>query len=1093
MTSGDGAQVRFGILGTAMADVAGVPIALTSAKTRIVLASLLVRPGRTVTTADLVERLWDHEPAKGARNTAQSYVMRLRAALGGAGNVIRTLPSGYAIAVPDTAVDLGRFRRHIAHAGEARESGDLRAEARELRTGLALWRGTPLSDVPSDYLHRHEVPGLLEEHLQTLERRIDVDLDLGLHAGLVAELHGLTAEHRLRERFWGQLMLALVRSERQADALAAFREVSALLRDELGVDPGEPLHRLHQQILSGATPPTAPITTAAPAAPAEQWIPPLQLPTDIADFVGRDAHVRGLDELTDPAGARGKAVPIAVLSGPPGVGKTALAIHAAHRLAPRFPDGQLYIDLRGYSTNAPVSATDALTRLLRALGTPPDRIPLDLDDQSALFRSVLANRQILVVLDNAISPDQIRPLLPGSPTCAVLATSRDNLHSLVALNGAHRMPVDLVSPADARDLLSVLLGADTVAAEPDAVDEFAATCGYLPLAIRIAAANLSANRGQSVADYVRQIGTADRLAAMAIEGDDRAAVHLAFDLSYSILKPDLARFFRLLSLVPGPDFDRHAAASLAGTTDDVAKRMLDQLLTANLAHSRSAGRYQFHDLISEFARKKSTVEDTPDERQQAIQRLFEFYVDTARAAKKVAQRDARAAAPNTGRRPSHPDITTPADARAWFKVESGNLVAIVCDTSHHGVTLPSWSLAKEMLDYFQRQRLDAAWRATFTAALVAADERAERSARAEMEMGLGQLEFHQVRYDKAKAHYLRAAALCHESADLVGEARSLTGLGAVAFDQGAYGDAITRFDQAVELYQWVPGTSDHVTTLYNLGIILMMSGDTQRGVERFRTARQLARALDLRLMEARVAASTAMTDLWRGRLRTAAAGFSEALAVMRDLDYPQYASEILRSLAEVSLEGRDPDKAAKYGEQALEISKDVNSRWHTVGTHTILGHIALLKNDTSAAADHFATARSDTVSVVRHWNSPAARGLAECHRRTGRLDLAVSVVAEAVLDPRPRERGRTHAELAKIHLARGDHQTALAHAEQAVEIGHAHGYRLDEARGLRTAGDLRSLIGDEETARVLRARADEVLAEANLSDQPEKMESPDVP
>jgi DNA-binding SARP family transcriptional activator len=1092
MGSAHDVQVEFGMLGSLVASSMGSPITLASAKTRVVLASLLLRPGRPVSTADLVERLWDGEPTKGARNTAQSYVMRLRASLGDASGVIRTHPGGYLIDVPEAAVDLWRFRQHLALAKQAQEAGELQAEAHELQAGLALWRGAPLTDVPSDFLHRREVPTLVEEHLQTLERRIDVELELGQHARLIAELHKLTTEHPLREHFWGQLMLALVRSERQADALAVYREVSALLRQELGVDPGEPLQRLHHQILNG----DATVTRTAAVAPrpssAERWAAPMQLPPDISDFVGRDAQVAKIDELTGRIRTRGRAVPIAVLSGPPGVGKTALAIHVAHRLSSRFPDGQLYIDLRGYSTSPPVPASDGLARLLRALGTPSELIPHDLDDQSALFRSTLASRRVLVVLDNAISPDQIRPLLPGTSTCAVLVTSRDNLHSLVALNGAHRIPVDLVTTEDARELLSVLLGTERVASEPQAVEEFAALCGHLPLAIRIVAANLLAIPDQGIAEYVGQMRSADRLAAMAIEGDEQAAVNWAFDRSYGVLKPDLARFFRFLSLIPGPDFDIYAAANVAGVGVAAARRMLDQLSTANLAYSRAAGRYEFHDLIKEFARRKSQDEDDPSERRRSVWRLFEFYVDTARLAEAMAKHDARASTPPKQERPQgRPDLSAPADARAWLTAEMANLVALVCDRAHHGFTLPSWRLAKEMLGHFERQRLDPAWRATVSAALTSADECGERAASAEMEVGLGRLDFLQARYDDARAHYLRAVNLFRRSSDLAGEARSLTGMGAVAFDQGAYGEAIDRFGQAASLFRRAPNASERVATLYNLGITLAMSGQTAEAIKQFAVAKRLAKTLDLRLMEARITASTAMTDLWQGRVRVATANFSSALEVMRALAYPQYVSEVLRSLAEASLESGDLDQAYGFGEQALEMSAQVNSRWLTVGARTILGRIALGRGDTDKAIDHFTVARNEAASAVRHWYSSATRGLAECYRWTGHLDIAAQLASAALQDPRPRERGRAHAELAKILLGRGEHLQALNEAERAVGVGRAHGYQLDQARALHTAAELRSLIGDDEAAQDLRAQAEAVVAATELSDQPQQTESPD--
>jgi hypothetical protein len=484
---------------------------------------------------------------------------------------------GYLIEVPASAVDIDRFRYHVERARSA-AAGDAGTEGRELHAGLALWRGAPLSDVHSDSLHRNEVPRLVEERLQAIQRqrRVEIDLATGRHAELVAELRSLTAEYPLRERLWHQLMLALYRSHRQAEALNTFREVSTVLREELGVDPGNDLTDLHHRILTGD-----PALTAREPAASDGWTPAFQLPAEVVDFVGRAELVERIRSLFAPPDVARLGVPVVTLSGLPGVGKTELAIHVAHLLRPQFPDGQLFLNLRGYSPNPPVRPVEALARFLRALGVSPERIPLDLDEQSALFRSTLTGRRVLLVLDNAISPDQVRPLLPGNATCAVIVTSRDSLHGLSAVNGAHRVPVDAVTGDEAEALLAKIIGARRAAVEPAATTELAATCGFLPLALRIAASNLAAMPGQSIASYVRELRSEDRVAAFTIDGDDQAAVRLAFDLSYDALKPELARLFRLLSLVPGPDFDRYAAAGLAGLGLAQAQRMLGALATVS--------------------------------------------------------------------------------------------------------------------------------------------------------------------------------------------------------------------------------------------------------------------------------------------------------------------------------------------------------------------------------------------------------------------------------------------------------------------------------------------------------------------------------
>ncbi|MGW4213433.1 BTAD domain-containing putative transcriptional regulator [Lentzea sp. NPDC004789] len=1089
MAGGEGTPISFGILGTLTASIAGTPVLISAPKMRIALASLLLQGNRPLSFEELAERLWN-DGSQRSRNAAQTYVMRLRNILGEAGGLIRTHPAGYLIELPEEAVDLSRFRGHVARAKQAGIQADLRTEGQELRAALALWRGAPLADVPSDFLQHYEVPRLEEERLEALERRIEVDLELGLHAGLVAELQGLTTAHPLRERLWSQLMLALLRAERQADALAAYREVSGLLRNELGVDPGEPLQRLHQQILNGELAPAsgrqAPV--AVERAQTGHWVVPRQVPPDVAGFVGRRTPLRQIEELTDPARPDSHAVPIVVLAGPPGAGKTALAVHVAHRLSSRFPDGQLYIDLRGYSTNPPVAPADALPRLLRAVGVPPEQIPAENDDQSALFRSVLGDRHVLVVLDNAVSPDQVRPLLPGSPNCVVLVTSRDNLNGLVAINGARRFPVGLLSEQESRDLLATLLGADRVEADLAAADELAAACGYLPLAIRIAAANVDL-LGLDLADHVRELRDSDRLAAMSIEGDEQAAVHLTFDLSYGVLKPELARYFRLLSLIPGPDFDKYAAAALAHVPPASAARMLTHLTTANLLQIRSAGRYHFHDLINEFARTKCLAHDSASEREQAMRRLFGHYLETTRAAEALAHGTRRETSGDDAPPPdlALPPLSTPDEARQWLKDEAANMTALVCDTAGHSTRLPTWSLAKELNAYFQRQRLDTMWRATLTAAASAAGERGDAQASAEMESGLARLEFNQSRHALARAHFSRASGLFNEIADKAGEARALSGVGSVTFDEGDYNSAIKYFRQATALFEKAADTSGFVNALHNLGTTLVTTGRTTEGLLQFEAARKLTTTPDLKPMDARLLASIALTELWRGRLASALSLYQDTLATMREFGYPQYASEIMRSIAEVHLEAGRLDQADAVGRQALELAEKVQSPWLATGSNTILGRIALGLGDVDRAFEHLSSAQERTADRVRHWRAPVARGLAACYRRRGDLAVAEELVLRGMSDQRPREVARARHELAEILRSRGDLDAAVREAELAADSSRAHGYLLDTARALSTAAALRSALGDDEAARRITTEAAYHLSEAD-ADNPDRTE-----
>jgi DNA-binding SARP family transcriptional activator len=571
---------EFRVLGPLEVTCAGRAVPIGAGKQRVVLAALLLRAGETVSVDRLIEHLWhDRQPA-GARDTLYAYVMRLRKALVAGGlpaRLIQTAASGYTIEVEPASLDLHRYRDLVGRAAPAATAGDLAAEAALLRGALDLWRGEVLANVPSESLVQEMAP-LLEERLQVWERRVDVDLRLGRAGELVGPLRALVEEHPARERFWAQLMLALYRSGRQAEALDAYRTVSTFLADELGVDPGADLRSTHRAILIGeeAGVVSRPTTT------------PTQLPPAPPDFVGRADLVDRVCALL--SGDRASAA--VTVSGSPGVGKSALALRVAHRLSGRFPDGQLYADLG--------AEEQPLPRFLGALGVPPDRVPAAPDEQERLYRSRLAGRRVLVVLDNAAAADQVRPLLTGDPACPVLVTSRHTLPTLAAFHGARPVPVDVLTPAEARYLLGGMLGDDVVAAEPAAVAELARLCEYLPLALRIAAARLITRPWPRVADYVLELRADDRLSALAIDGDT-GSVRAAIDDSYTALDPDLRRFFRQLSLIPAGELTLRAVAALAGVGADQARRRLDRLASVNLLQHSAAGRYRFRALIREYA------------------------------------------------------------------------------------------------------------------------------------------------------------------------------------------------------------------------------------------------------------------------------------------------------------------------------------------------------------------------------------------------------------------------------------------------------------------------------------------------------------
>jgi DNA-binding SARP family transcriptional activator len=482
------AGMEFCLLGPLTVRCGDMAVAVPRGRQRAVLAALLLRANHVVPVDELAEALWGTELPPSARVSVQNYVARLRATLGPAGPRIATHPHGYLIELGDGELDVARFEALLGQARAAAREGRWVEAAGAAGAALGLWRGEPLADAGSDVLAVREGPRLAELRLQAAEMRIDAELQLGRPGEVIGELRQLAAQQPLRERLHALLMLALYTDSRQAEALAAYQDARNVLVEELGAEPGPDLQRLHQQILAGDPALVRPGTGAsAPAGPV-----PRELPSDVAAFTGRASELAELDRIllgghADQAGdAKPAAAVISAVSGTAGVGKTALAVHWAHHAAAKFPGGQLYVNLRGYDPGQPVSAAGALAGFLRALGVPGPDIPAEQTERAARYRSLLAGKQMLVVLDNASTVEQVRPLLPGTPGCAVLVTSRNSLAGLVARDGAVRLDLDLLPLADAVALLAELTGA-RVAAEPDAAVTLARQCARLPLALRVAA------------------------------------------------------------------------------------------------------------------------------------------------------------------------------------------------------------------------------------------------------------------------------------------------------------------------------------------------------------------------------------------------------------------------------------------------------------------------------------------------------------------------------------------------------------------------------------------------------------------------------
>ncbi|MBV6701115.1 winged helix-turn-helix domain-containing protein [Kitasatospora aureofaciens] len=667
--------LRFQVLGPVQAWLDGKPLSLGSPQQQAVLTALLLHSGRPVTTQDLVDGLWGDRPPAQAVAALRTYISRLRTVIEprrevrAPAELLVSVADGYALRIPGDALDVTVFESLSAEAAAARAAGDLHEAHRLLVRALGLFSGRPLTGIPGPYADAQRLR-LSERQVAASEDMCAAALDIGLHAEVVGELNSLTAEHPLRERLRELLMLALYRCGRQAESLGVYTDTRKLLIDELGVEPGSGLSAMHSRILAAdptlalpAVPTTAPLREDSPAAPP----PPAQLPADVSDFSGRSELVTDLSAVL--MNASGQAVVVTSLAGIGGVGKTTLAVHVAHRVRADFPDGQLYVDLRGAGAS-PADPAVVLGDFLHALGVTDN--PDSLEQRAALYRSLLASRRMLILLDNARDAEQIRPLIPGVSGCAVLATSRSRL---AGIPGAHLVDVEELTPQEALALFSAIVGEHRVTAEPEAAMAVVTACGFLPLAVRIAAARLASRPRWSVSDLARRLADQRRRLDELQLGN--LAVETTIGLGYGQLSPSEARAFRLLSLIDSTDIPLAAAAALLGEDEDTAEALAEALVEANMLECFTPGRYRYHDLLRLYAQRQNERISDIEEQQTAVRRLLDLLLPTARNAARSIEPDDQLPEPLNPLGSSGMELPTSQDAREWLRTEITFLLSAV--------------------------------------------------------------------------------------------------------------------------------------------------------------------------------------------------------------------------------------------------------------------------------------------------------------------------------------------------------------------------------------------------------------------------------
>jgi DNA-binding SARP family transcriptional activator/tetratricopeptide (TPR) repeat protein len=914
----------------------------------------------------------------------------------------------------------------------------------DLVAALALWRGTPLADAVALGELEPLVAPLRERHRAAVLGYARILLASDRATDAVGLLTPVADDAPMDEQVHALLLTALAASGRQAEALTRYDRLRGRLADELGVDPGPELSGAMVRVLRGELP----YGGAGPerATPAPVAVRPAQLTPDVTSFTGRGGPLAALDAL---AGTSGRGQRVALVTGVGGVGKTALAVHWAHGRAADFPDGQLHVDLRGYSHGRAVTPADALARFLRDLGVAPSALPADPDESATLYRSLTAHRRMLVVLDNAADVAQVRPLLPGASGAMVVVTSRDRLDGLVVREGAARVVLDVFDPAESAALLGAAVGAQRVAAEPDAAAELAALCGHLPLALRVVAAHLTARPDLLIADHVRELAP-DRMAGLTVAGDPTSSVHEVFDQSYRRLDAGTRRMYRLLGLAPGADVTVPAAAALAGVTESEARRALDTLVTAHLA-AVDAGRYGMHDLVGEHARRRADADEPPADVEAAVRRLEDWYYDTAHGCCLTLW-------PNLTRLPGDvdPDVPVPDDQEAWLDAEAANLAAVLRHAADRGRHEYVWRTAHDT-----RAVLD--FRDSATALLTGARIGLASAIAAQNWFGISAL---------AKI----VAATCQRT-------------GLMAESPQHYRTAI----DAAERVGWRQGK---VAALNGLAIWHGSGGELARATEILREVVANCVTPDMRYLRAIAFGNMATAYRLTGDLPAAARHARLSLATYRrvgdagegfvpsllELGVVQYEMGRLDEarttlllvrwapsdssrldtrcgstdwLARVECAAGNLRDAVAYATEGAALADETQDQERLTNAQATQGQIALARDDPDTALLKFRESAALAVTGGDPAGEAAALvGMATAHRRLGDVDQATVHADAALAIGRAHDyllvESDAHHVLAIIHHDQGRTAAASAHAEQALATAGASRHRAARARALLT-------------------------------------------
>jgi tetratricopeptide (TPR) repeat protein len=982
----------------------------------LVLAALAIDVGRLVTLETLIDRVWGDRAPAGANDSLYTHVSRIRKL---APATIVRRPGGYLLDVDPDRVDLHRFRRLVQQARAPHCPDRVRREL--LHEALGLWRGEPMAGLSNAWVDRVR-QGLGMQRLDAATEAARTELRLGNHPAAIELLDGLADEHPLSEPVAAELMRALHVAGRSAEALDRFGTVGRRLAAELGTRPGSELRQVNQAILRNE-----PVTDLAQRPEPGRPVVPSQLPLDVRGFTGRTAELVRLDELLAQARDEPTAVVISALSGTAGVGKSALAVHWAHRVVDRFPDGQLYVDLRGYDAGRPLPAYDAIGGFLRELGVAGAALPQELAERSARFRTLVTGKRLLVLLDNAATVEQLRPLLPGSPTCLVLVTSRDRLPALVTRHGAIRVDVNALPGHEAFALLRTLIG-DRVDAEPAAARTLAEQCARLPLALRVAAELVNSHPTVRLDELVTQLGDEKhRLDVLDAGGGSLRAV---FSWSLRNLPPATDRAFRLLGLHPGHSFNGYAMAALADCALTEAWSLLTGLEAAHLIEHRGPDRYGFHDLLRGYAAE--CANDLPEtERRAARGRLYDAYVATAAVAAGIVAPDLdgpeAVAVPPAGT--PCPPLSDPAGAQAWLEDEHDNLIAVAGRAGAHAIVL-SRTLRRYLAD--SGHYADAA--TVHGKAADYARDRGDRESEAAAATNAGVVMIRSGRNEEGTEWLNRALTLHTELGDRRQAADVLMCLGIVEWRRGHEDAAVDGYRQAIDIYHSEGNRLGEARAMGNLAVVLARTGRPQEALEAYGTALERFREGGNVSDEGRTLDNMAYVYQRWGRYEEAYRYHRDALELARRSGDQGSIGRAHDSLGTVCVPLGRLDEALDNHRRALAIAETISDLNGEAESLTCIGMALARSGRYGDALDHLhrglALAQRTGDRTVQRL---AYNGLGEVLLATGRPEQA-RTHHEAVVDSMDDyERARAHAGLARCFEATGEREEARTQWRLALD------------------------------------------------------------